>query len=269
MNSLSALLTLIGALLIHMAVNVLNNYFDYKYGVDVLTIKTPFSGGVDVLVKGYIKPSHAYFLGIFCLMASATIGLYLVFSYFLFKPALLLLMAILIYGGFSAYFYNPLISKVPGLSEIVAGTNFGLIALGSSLIQMGHVSSLSIGVFIIVSIHVGLLLLLNELPDVEADLIAGRRHIVILIGRRGASKLYTLMVFSVYILTVTLILVGIFPITMLLTLLTLPLAVKSSKIALKHYDNLNIFVKAQAFNTLIVLINIGLISVTLILGLII
>lgn len=270
LNYLSAFLTVIGAVLIHMAVNVLNNYFDYKYGVDAVTIKTPFSGGVDVLVKGYIKPSQAYLLGILCLLLSAFIGIYIIFRHFIFNPPLMsLFLAILLYGGFSVYFYNSLIARIPALSEFVAGTNFGLITLGSALIQMGYISGLSFGAFIIVSILVGLLLLLNEFPDVEADLIAGRRHSVILLGRARAAKLYVLTLFSMYFLVILFILTEIFPITMLLNFITIPLAWRASKIVLKHYDNLEILVKALAFNTLIVLINIGLISISIILSLII
>lgn len=265
----STLLTVVGAILIHMAVNVLNNYFDYKYGVDAVTIKTPFSGGVDVLVKGYIKPSYAFLLGILCMASSALIGFYLAIQYLMSKPSFIVFLVILVYGGFSVYFYNPLIARVPALSEFVAGTNFGLIALGSSLIQLGYISELSLGIFVIISILVGLLLLLNEFPDVDADSIAGRRHSVILLGRARAAKLYYTSLLSMYIILIILILMKVFPPTMSIVLLTVPLAYKACRITLQHYDNLNLLVRALALNTLIVLIGIGLISIALILSLII
>src|SRR5579875_3568180 len=46
------LVTMIASLLIQISVNVLNDYFDYIMGVDVLTNKTPFGGGRNFFVKG-------------------------------------------------------------------------------------------------------------------------------------------------------------------------------------------------------------------------
>ncbi len=42
-------LTIIGVTLTQNAVNVLNDYHDFKTGVDARTIKTPFSGGSSFL----------------------------------------------------------------------------------------------------------------------------------------------------------------------------------------------------------------------------
>ncbi len=39
------MLALLGAFLAHISVNTLNEYFDFKSGLDLETIKTPFSGG--------------------------------------------------------------------------------------------------------------------------------------------------------------------------------------------------------------------------------
>ncbi len=44
-----ALLALLGLLLAHVSVNVLNDYFDYRSGVDLKTQRTPFSGGSGIL----------------------------------------------------------------------------------------------------------------------------------------------------------------------------------------------------------------------------
>ncbi|MFC1984813.1 hypothetical protein ACFLUW_00245, partial [Chloroflexota bacterium] len=40
-----ALLAFFGLLLAHISVNVLNDYFDYRSGIDLETKRTPFSGG--------------------------------------------------------------------------------------------------------------------------------------------------------------------------------------------------------------------------------
>ena len=46
------LLVLLGALSAHICVNVFNEYFDFKSGLDSKTERTPFSGGSGTL------PSH-------------------------------------------------------------------------------------------------------------------------------------------------------------------------------------------------------------------
>jgi len=43
------LLAMIGSLLVHMTVNVINDYHDYVDGIDLNTQRTPFSGGSGVL----------------------------------------------------------------------------------------------------------------------------------------------------------------------------------------------------------------------------
>ena len=40
-----AMLAFLGLLLCHISVNVLNDYFDYKSGIDLEAKRTPFSGG--------------------------------------------------------------------------------------------------------------------------------------------------------------------------------------------------------------------------------
>ena len=52
-------LAIIGVTLTQNAVNVLNDYYDYKTGVDTATLKTPFSGGSKFLVSGQIRPNSA------------------------------------------------------------------------------------------------------------------------------------------------------------------------------------------------------------------
>jgi len=154
-NPFDAIIVLIGALLTHMAANVFNNYFDYKSKIDARTIKTPFSGGVDILVKGAMKPSAAFGVGLACLAGAAMIG-----AYFLTR-GLYSLFPILLYGLVAILFYTPLLSRVHALSEIVAGTGFGFMALGAYVVEARVVDATGIAVFVPVSILVGLLMFLN------------------------------------------------------------------------------------------------------------
>src|SRR3972149_4971344 len=58
-----ALLAGIGLLLTHISVDVFNEYFDFKSGVDLKTQKTPFSGGSGALPAGLVTPRQAWWLG--------------------------------------------------------------------------------------------------------------------------------------------------------------------------------------------------------------
>src|SRR4030065_2053754 len=68
-----------GLVLTHVSVNTLNDYFDYKSGVDLKTQVTPFSGGSGILKSGLLKPKQVLWMGIITLLLATPIGIYFVF----------------------------------------------------------------------------------------------------------------------------------------------------------------------------------------------
>jgi 1,4-dihydroxy-2-naphthoate octaprenyltransferase len=254
-NLLDALLILIGALLTHMAVNVFNNYFDYRSKIDARTTKTPFSGGVNILVEGKIKPSTAFGVGSLCLIGAAVIG-----AYFLarsFYP----LFPILLYGLAAILLYTPVLARIPALSEVVAGTGFGFMGLGAYVAQARVVDAAGIAVFVPVSILVGLLLFLNEFPDVEADKAAGRRHVVILFGRRISAWIYAIFLGATYASVLLSVALTAAPMAVLVSLVTIPIGYKAIRIVLKNYDQVPELVPAMGLNVTVILSTIALLAV--------
>src|SRR4030042_4407442 len=79
-NAVYVTLAFIGALAAHIAVNVLNEYFDYKSGVDFKTVRTPFSGGSGVLPAGLINPRHVYMFGAACIAGIVALGGYFIYA---------------------------------------------------------------------------------------------------------------------------------------------------------------------------------------------
>ena len=71
-----ALLAGLGIVIAHISVNVLNEYFDYRSGVDFKTRRTPFSGGSGALPGGLVAPGQALALGVGTLVAVVPIGIY-------------------------------------------------------------------------------------------------------------------------------------------------------------------------------------------------
>jgi len=240
-------LALIGVLLLHVSVNVLNDYFDYKRGTDLLTVTTPFSGGSGFLPSGSLDPEQVYKLGLISLAIASVIGCYFVCLY----P---ILLPIIVIAAFSVYFYTPLLTRL-WIAEIFPGLNFGPLAILGAYITQLPANNLAISpVPFLASIPVGLLvsnlLFLNELPDYEADYRTGRRHAVILLGRRKASKVYVFILMLTYISIAVPAILGLLPIYVMISFITIPIAMKSSIIALKNYDRIEELIPAMRLNVI-------------------
>jgi len=259
-HPLDAFLVLIGALLTHMAVNVFNNYFDYRSKIDARTTKTPFSGGINILVNGEMKPGTAFGIGLACLLGAAGIG-----AYFL-SRAFYPLFPILLYGLVTICLYSPILAKIHGLSEIVAGSGFGLMALGTYVVQAGVIDGTGISVLVPITILVALLLFLNEFPDAEADKMAGRRHLVILLGKRTSAWIYVLGLVATYASIIVAVATRVAPLPALVSLATIPIAYKAGRIALKNYDEVPKLIPALASNVIMILSTILLLAAGFLIG---
>ncbi len=215
-----SLLALLGLLLVHASVNLLNEYSDFRTGIDFHTTRTPFSGGSGVLIAGRISPIAARMAGIATLAAGGAIGLVLMWLNNIW------LLPLLLIGGFSTYFYTDFLAR-NAMGELFAGLGLGLLPiLGASFIQTGYYSPGALGAGIPAGILTLNLLLLNEFPDLEADLRGGRKNLLTLFGKDAAGKIYTLLLVFMYIWIVAAVVVGIIPVYCLVALLTLVIALR-------------------------------------------
>ncbi len=242
-----ALLAGFGLLLAHISVDVLNEYFDYRSGVDLKTQRTPFSGGSGALPMGLITPKQALWLGVGSLIAIVPIGIY-----FSFNKGWALMPLLVVSAGLIVL-YTPFILKM-GWPEWAPGVGMGsLPVLGMFFIQTGEYTTAAIIASVPSGILVHNLLLLNEFPDVEADASANRRTLPIVAGKRRASLFYSAMTVLVYLWIIGSVIAGEMPAFSLLGLLTLPLAVKSILGSMKH-DDMSKLGPAMASNVMVVLI---------------
>ena len=251
---IDAALVMVGALLTHASVNAFNNYFDYRSKIDAKTPKTPFSGGVDILVKGMMKPSEALTVCLFTIICAALIGVYFLVRLFN------VLLPLIVYGAIIIVFYTPILSRVPAVSEVVAGSGFGLMGLGVYVTQTGLIDAVGIAILIPITILVALLLFLNEFPDAEVDRVGGRRHIVILLGKKGSAWLYVAGQAATYASIIVAVAVGAAPFPVLLSLLSLPIAYKAGRLTLKNYNRTRDLVPALGSNVLFILSTITLMA---------
>jgi len=241
-----ALLAGFGLLLAHISIDVLNEYFDYRSGIDLKTQRTPFSGGSGALPMGLITPKQALWLGVGTLIAIVPIGIYFTLTKgWALMPLLLVAAALIV-------FYTSFILKM-GWPEWAPGVGMGsLPVLGMFFIQTGEYAPAIIAA-IPSGILVHNLLLLNEFPDVEADASANRRTLPIVAGKRKASLFYSAMTVLVYLWIIGGFIAGEMPAFSLLGLLTLPLAVKAIRGSMK-YDDMSKLGPAMASNVMVVLI---------------
>jgi len=241
------LLAWIGAILAHVSVNVFNEYFDYRSGLDFQTQKTPFSGGSGILTAGLIEPRQAYLLGMACLFVDAVIG-----AYFVNVQGWGLLPVILL-GGLFAYFYTPYLSRWQ-VGELAAGLGLGsLVVLGAYFVQTGQYTCEVIVASLAPGFLTANLLLLNEFPDVEADMRVGRRNLVMALGRKKAAWLYTSLLVCTYLSIVLGVIFRLMPWPALVVLLMVPVAMKAIRGALQHYDDIPRLIPALAANVMTIL----------------
>jgi 1,4-dihydroxy-2-naphthoate octaprenyltransferase len=242
-----ALLGLIGVLLAHISINTINDYFDYKSGLDFKTKPTPFSGGSGLLPSGTLEAKDVYRFALGSLIVGSIIGVYFVLT------TGWMLLPLIAVAAISIYFYTPGFSRWY-VGEIITGLNFGpLMVLGGYFIMTGHYGAKPLSASIIPGILVGTLLFLNEFPDVEADNAVGRRNVVISLGLAQSSKIYSVLIASTYLWVFASIILGLMPPTTLVTYLTLPLALKAVKGVLRDHDNVGRLIPAMGANVMLVL----------------
>ncbi len=242
-----ALLAGFGLLLTHISVNTLNDYFDYRSGVDLATRRTPFSGGSGILPAALLSPKQVFWLGVSSFLLAVLIGVFFVLTRGWLLLPLLLLAAVCV------LFYTPVILKMPW-PEWVAGLGLGVLPiLGLYFAQAAQYNWHAVIAAVPSGILVHNLLLLNEFPDTEADRRVGRRTLPIIMGGARASLVYSVFTITVYLWIIGWVIAGVMPIFSLIALLTLPFALKAIKGSRKHQDMAQL-VPAMGSNVLVVLV---------------
>ncbi|MEK7354690.1 MAG: prenyltransferase [Chloroflexota bacterium] len=244
-----ALLAGLGLLLTHISVDVFNEYFDYKSGVDLKTQKTPFSGGSGALPAGLITSSQALLLGVASLLAAVPIGIYFI----LVIDSGWQLLPLLLVAASCIVLYTPVILKTKW-PEWAPGVGLGTLPiLGAYFVQTGAYTVPALIAAVPSGILVHNLLLLNEFPDAEADSTANRKTLPITMGKTKAGIFYSVMTGLVYLWIIGFVIAGKMPAFSLIALLTLPFAVKAIRGALKPQE-MSKLAPAQASNVIVVLL---------------
>lgn len=216
LDLLHAALTLGGVLALHASVDLLNDYWDHKRGIDTAAGRTRISGGTGVLPEGLLNPQSVYRAGILFLVIGGAVGAYFVTTHGI--PIALML-------GFAVaaiYFYSTKIVNV-GLGEFFVAVKGCMIVLGSFYIQHGSLESDAVLAGVAMGSLSSLVLFVASFPDFEADKAGGRRTLVIMAGKRRASVLFWLFPAVTYGAIVAGAGAGVLPYAALITLAAVPI----------------------------------------------
>jgi len=213
------LLALIGGLCTHISVNSLNEYFDFKSGLDSRTVRTPFSGGSGTLQRNPSLAPAAVIIAFIAIIIIILIGIYFAVVR---GPAIIPLG---IMGLLLILFYTPWIISNPVLCLVAPGFGFGIfMVMGTNFALTGRYTWASFIASLVPFFLVNNLLLLNQYPDTEADKTVGRRHLPIVIGRKNSSYIYAFFLLLAYLSIIAGVCLKYFPALGLLGLITIPMA---------------------------------------------
>ncbi|NOZ61211.1 MAG: 1,4-dihydroxy-2-naphthoate octaprenyltransferase [Calditrichaeota bacterium] len=244
-NWLYFLLTLIAGVFLHAGANVINDYFDHVTQNDEINTEfvRPFTGGSRMIQNGLMTPKEVLAEGLICLFIGSAIGFYLVYQFGW------VILALGVFGVFSSVFYvEPRVNLVSrGIGELLIGLNFGvLMTFGAFYVQTQSFSWLPIIASLPVALLIAAVLYINEFPDAKADYAVGKLHLVVRLGKEKAVKGFVLMIMLTYLVVIVGVAVDFLPPMALISLLTLPLALKAIKVAQANYDDSLKLVPANA-----------------------
>ncbi len=235
LDVIHAAITLGGVIALHASVDLLNDFWDYKRGIDAITKKTKFSGGTGVLPEGLLKPSRVYMAGVIFLILGSAAGVYFVVSYGW------VIAAILGFAILSIYFYSTKIVD-SGLGEIFVGIKGTMIVLGTAYIQTQTILLQNVAAGIIVGTLSAFVLYITSFPDHDADKEKGRKTLVIVLGKKRAASIFWAFPIIVYLIIIGGSAIGMFSLFCFIAFATIPLVIKAGLRMKQSLDDIDKFV---------------------------
>lgn len=230
---------LIASILIQAATNMVNEYYDFKKGLD--NENSVGIGGA--IVREGVSPQTVIRLAFIFFGVATLLGIYICMN------STWWLAAIGTACMAAGYFYTggPYPIAYTPFGEIVAGFFMGfVIILISFYIQAGTISSVSMLISIPISILVGAILLANNIRDLDGDKENGRKTVAILVGRKNAILLLAAMFIVSYALVVLFITLGYASIWSLLVFLSVIKPLSAVKIFIRNNTNVSMMPAMKA-----------------------
>ncbi|UCD90243.1 MAG: 1,4-dihydroxy-2-naphthoate octaprenyltransferase [Desulfobacterales bacterium] len=215
-------LSLVSAILLHAATNLINDYYDVKNGLDTLEVATA-QYRPHPLVQGLLPAEQVRWVAYGLFGLAAAIGFYLTITcgWIVFWIGIIGLLAGLTYTA------PPLKYKYLALGELSVFLMWGpLMVEGAYYVQAQTLSAKAFWVSLPFGTLVALVLLANNIRDIEHDRSRDIQTLAILLGRRYGLYAYLLLMILAYAGILIMALSGTLTWWVLSIFITLPLAIK-------------------------------------------
>jgi 1,4-dihydroxy-2-naphthoate octaprenyltransferase len=236
-------LTVLGVTGLHSGGNLLNDYFD-SFGSDPINRRyTPYSGGSRVIQQGELEPETVRHLGYACLGLGVGCGALLIYYG---RPGVAVLG---LCGLAAAYLYSaaPVQLMSKGLGELTIFLAFGpILSLGAYYVQTGTLALAGALVSLPLAFLITAILWINEFPDLEADLAAGKTHLVARLGLKKSRWVYAALMLAPFLSLPLLLELFKFPGHLFAALVALPPALSAVRRAFATDPEEEHFVEIQA-----------------------
>ncbi|MFC4321673.1 1,4-dihydroxy-2-naphthoate polyprenyltransferase [Litchfieldia salsa] len=213
---------LLACLIIQAATNMINEYYDYKRGLD--HAESVGIGGA--IVRDGIKPETVLRLAFTLFGIAVLLGVYICLHsnwWIAVIGTACMLVAYLYTGGPVPIAYTP-------FGELFAGLFMGLIIiLISFYIQTNTITTESILISVPIIILVGAILMANNIRDLDGDKENGRKTLAILLGRQNAIRFLAMMFTVSYVWIVALVFSTDVTLWLLLVLISIPKSIHAIK----------------------------------------
>ncbi len=242
-NIFYAIIAVVAMMALHAGTVVVNDYFDFKSGTDVLNKeRTPYSGGSGLLPEGKLSPMSVLIAGLLSFGLSAVLGIFIVLTR---SPAVL---AVGLIGAVIGFFYTapPFKLAYRGLGETARLIATPLMVLGAFVVQVPLSQAnfndylAPLGAVLVSSLPVAFLntaaMYIFQFPDYDADTAVGKKNLVVRLGRKNATYVFILLSALAYLALFAGILAGVLPYFAALAFVALPLSAFACQGLLKYFD---------------------------------
>jgi len=203
-------LALIATVCVHAGANVVNDVGDDSGGTDRQNTDRiyPYTGGSRFIQTGIMEANRMARLGISLLAIAAIAGLLLIMM----KGWMILAFGLAGVSLAVLYSIGPIRLASIGLGELAVGVGLGVIpVVGAAWLQSGLLDSSAILFSIPVSAWVAAILLINEVPDINADGATGKRTLPVRFGCSGTVIIYMVLQLLAVAAVVQMTLAGLLP----------------------------------------------------------
>lgn len=209
------IITLLSCLFLQIGTNYLNEYFDYRYGLD----HAGSLGASTVIFRNEMTAMQVLGGGLTCFTLAALLGLLLAY---LVGPAILLfgIAALVI-----AYFYSaePFKFASRGLGDVMVYIAMGfLMVWGAYYVQIPQWSWSAFAASVPVGFIVTAILNMNNVRDYQDDLAVNKRTLPVRFGQRFGQRFHAFLLIGSYVAVTIFVLVGLLPLLSLAVWLTFP-----------------------------------------------